>query len=89
MNIYFSKLIKTAERLREFNFRQLITDTDVKYSVDVPDDKGNRIKFSMTKNAGGNWKATSLALPAWVLDAEADLGEAIEENKNYITASKK
>lgn len=80
MNIYFSKIIKAGERLREFNFRQLSHDQNASYHVDVNDDKGNRIIFSMYKNAEGKWRTSAQKLPLWIHNAELILSDAIEEN---------
>jgi hypothetical protein len=82
MSTYFSKIIKTEDRNREFNFRQLANGTDVRYSIDVPDEKGNRITFSMYRNAEGNWKTSAQILPIWIHNAETALGIAIEEFRN-------
>ncbi|GAC1422511.1 MAG: hypothetical protein NVS9B7_10830 [Flavisolibacter sp.] len=89
MSTYFSKVIKAGERQREFNFRQVSNGADARYSVDVPDDKGNRVVFSMYKNADGNWKTAAQLLPMWIHDAEVSLAEAIEENKINETVKKK
>ena len=48
------------------------------YYVDVNDDKGNRIIFSMYRDANGNWKTSAQKLPLWIHNAELLLGEAIE-----------
>jgi hypothetical protein len=80
MSTYFSKVIKAGERLREFNFRQMSTGTEARYHVDVPDDKGNRLMFSMFKNAENQWKTSAQLLPLWIHDSENSLAEAIEEN---------
>ena len=89
MSTYFSKVIKAGERQREFNFRQTSNNDETRYSVDVPDDKGNRVMFSMYKNAEGNWKTSAQLLPLWIHDAETSLAEAIEENrKNELTRKK-
>jgi hypothetical protein len=79
MSTYFSKVIKAGERQREFNFRQLSGGADIKYHVDVPDDKGNRIIFQMHKDAGGKWKTSASALPLWIHNAEDILGDVIAE----------
>lgn len=85
MSNYFSKLIKAGGRLREFNFRQASMNDDSRYSVDVPDDKGNRICFSLYRNADAEWKISAMLMPLWVHDTEVQLAEAIEENrKNEI-----
>jgi uridine kinase len=90
MSTYFSKFIKDGDRLREFNFRQTNLNDASRYSVDVPDDKGNRIMFSIYKNANGEWKVSAQLMPMWVHNAEAELALAIEENKEeQITARKR
>ena len=77
-NIQFSKLIKAEGRLREFNFRKTGTGTDEKCSVDTVDDRGNRIIFTMFKEAGA-WKLSSTLLPKWICQYEVQLNDAIEE----------
>jgi hypothetical protein len=89
MSTYFSKVIKAGERQREFNFRQTSNNDDSRYSVDVPDDKGNRVMFSMFRNADGQWKTSAQLLPLWIHDAEISLAEAIEENKKNEVPKKK
>ena len=89
MSTYFSKVIKAGERQREFNFRQTSNNDESRYSIDVPDDKGNRVMFSMYKNSEGQWKTAAQLLPLWIHDAEMYLAEAIEENrKNEVTRKK-
>lgn len=80
MSTYFSKVIKAGDKLREFNFRQTNINDNSRYTVDVPDDKGNRITFSIYKNADGEWKVAAQLMPMWVHNAEPDLAFAIEEN---------
>jgi hypothetical protein len=85
MNIYFSKVIKAGERQREFNFRQLPGADDVpRYHVDVTDDKGVRLMFSMFRDAAGKWRTSAQKLPIWIHNAELILGSAIEE---HVTGS--
>jgi hypothetical protein len=79
MNIYFSKVIKAGERQREFNFRKLSDAPDHRYHVDVNDDKGNRIIFSMYRDAEGKWKTSAQKLPLWIHNAELILGSAIDD----------
>lgn len=88
MSTYFSKLIKAGDRLREFNFRQASINDDSRYTVDVPDDKGNRIIFSIYKNAEAEWKIAAQLMPIWVHNAEADLATAIEENNENEIAKR-
>jgi len=82
MSTYFSKVIKAGDRLREFNFRQTNINDNSRYTIDVPDDKGNRIMFSIYKNASSEWKISAQLMPMWVHDAESELAMAIEENEN-------
>ena len=79
INIYFTKIIKLENRLREINFRKL-PNTDNNYHVDVTDDKGNRIIFSMYRDAEGKWKTSAQKLPIWIHNAELVLGEVIEKH---------
>ena len=82
MSTYFSQVIKAGDRIREFNFRQMSSGPAVVYSVDVPDDKGNRITFTMHQSEEGKWQVSDPLLPAWINDAAPALNEAIQQNKN-------
>ena len=89
MNIYFSKVIKAGEKQREFNFRQHSHTDDNNYDIDVPDDKGQRIAFNMSKDNTGIWKTTGQAIPAWIQDVETELNEAILEHLLTLTPVKR
>lgn len=78
-NIHFTKLVKTADRLREFNFRMLPGTSNSSIHVDVPDDRGNRIVFKMNRQDGNQWRIAEHHLPVWVIDSERQLNELIEE----------
>ena len=78
-NVYFSKIIKVGERLREFNFRKL-PNTPNSFHVDVTDDRGQRTIFTMFQNEERAWKIASQNLPLWVNYAETSLASIIEEN---------
>lgn len=80
MNTAFSKILKINERNWEFNFRKRQADY-LSYHVDVTDDKGRRILFSMPKPANGIWRATSHKLPLWIAASEHLIGETIENNE--------
>lgn len=83
MSIHFSKIIKAGDRNREFNFNRTKRST-VQYSVNVPDERGNRIFFTMLQE-NGVWKIAPDVLPTWVLNVEEELGQAIEEeNKSEV-----
>jgi hypothetical protein len=88
MSTYFSKVMKAGERMREFNFRLASANDDSRYTVDVPDDKGNRVIFSMFKNADGDWKIAAQLMPLWIHEAETQLANAIESNWENEVAKK-
>lgn len=77
-NIQFSRLIKANGRLCEFNFRKMTGLHEGLFSIDVADDRGNRILFKMEKEEGF-WKIISESLPFWITDACTQLHEKIEE----------
>ncbi len=76
-NITFTRLVKAADRLREFNFRKLSSDSDPLIHIDVPDDRGNRIVFRMQKENNNEWKIVNDNLPAWVSATEKELNAHI------------
>ena len=78
-NIHFTKLVKTADRLREFNFRLLPGNSNSLFHVDVPDDRGNRIIFKMQKQDNNHWRIVENQLPGWISDNEKRLNDLIEE----------
>jgi len=77
-NIHFTKLLKTTDRLREFNFRMIPGDANGLFHVDVPDDRGNRIMFKMHK-VNNEWILVERQLPAWIVDNEKRLHDLILE----------
>lgn len=77
-NIHFTKLVKTTDRLREFNFRMLPGTDNALFHVDVPDDRGNRIIFRMHKE-NSSWTIVEQHLPRWISDHEQRLNELIQE----------
>lgn len=78
-NVQFTKLIKAEGRLREFNFRKHL---DARHenicSINVADDRGNRIIFEMQKQGTG-WKIQPTQLPVWILDKEINFQQYIED----------
>jgi hypothetical protein len=78
-NIHFTKLVKTSDRLREFNFRMLPGTSSSSFHVDVPDDRGNRIVFRMNRSEGSQWRIEEQNLPVWILDHEKKLNDLIED----------
>ena len=80
-NKHFTRLIKAASRLREFNFRKLPSTAGELYHVDVSDDRGNRIIFKMQQE-GAQWRIVDHDLPVWIANAEKELNDKIaEENE--------
>lgn len=77
-NIQFTKLIKAEGHLREFNFRKLTGFQDELFTVDVSDDRGNRIMFRMRKE-DGTWRIVPQPLPEWVAKKETVFHDVIEE----------
>ena len=78
MNIAFTKIIRLKERQWEFNFRKLPGDQQ-NFHADVTDAKGDRIQFSIYKDAHGVWRTTGIKLPLWIADGDKLLGDAIEQ----------
>ena len=76
-NISFSKVIKLGDRLREFNFRKIPGSDN--YSINVSDDKGQRILFNLLKTSESNWVIEGQNLPLWLQFSESILGGAIDE----------
>ena len=77
-NVQFTKIVKTEGRLREFNFRKLGGLNEGFFTVDVVDDRGNRIMFRMHKE-DNHWKIVEQPLPSWVLSSENEFHALIEE----------
>ena len=78
-NIQFTRLVKAQGRLREFNFRKYSNEEgDLMFSVDVVDDKGNRIVFRMRREESG-WKILPDLLPLWISSNEGNFHDLIEE----------
>lgn len=83
-NIQFTKLVKADNRLREFNFRKINSKQDGLFTVDVSDDRGNRIIFNMEK-VDAHWHiVTGTTLPDWISKNEAIFEELIEEELKNI-----
>jgi len=78
-NIQFTKLLKVDGRLREFNFRKLTGLNEGLVTVDVSDDRGNRIMFTMQKSDNGFVFHNDPLLPEWVIRNEKNLSDLIED----------
>ena len=78
-NIQFTRLVKAEGRLREFNFRKFTGEnSEIFFSVDVVDDRGNRILFRMRRE-DDRWKILPDQLPAWIYNNENNFNSLIEE----------
>ena len=87
MSIHFSKIIKAGDRNREFNFTRT-NPSGNQFNVNVPDERGNRIFFTMQQE-NGTWKPTMDILPQWILNAGEELSRAIEEETNSVAKERK
>ena len=76
--IQFTRLVKAEGRLREFNFRKLRGPEEQLFSVNVCNDRGDRILFNMEKKDNG-WRILGVELPKWILQNENTLHEVIED----------
>ena len=83
-NVQFTKLLKVEGRLREFNFRKLGGENEGIFTIDVVDDRGNRILFKVQKDDSQQWKIQPQQLPKWVMDVEPKLHEILEDIDSHI-----
>ena len=78
-NLQFSKLVKLGGRVREFNFRKHSDNNgEVVFSIDVCDNRNNRITFHMHQKETA-WKIVPELLPEWILESEDNFNQLIEE----------
>ncbi len=75
--VQFTQLVKAEGRLREFNFRKLKSPGEEMFTVNVINDRGDRIIFSMQKQED-HWKIIPSQLPPWIMQNENKLNDAIE-----------
>lgn len=76
--VQFSLLLKAGNRVREFNFRKLNHPGEEQFTVNVCDERGERILFDMQRSEG-SWKLDPGNLPPWILQTRQALGEAVEK----------
>jgi hypothetical protein len=82
-NIAFTKLIRADGRLREFNFRRKHSANNPIYDIDVSNERGIRLYFSMHK-IDGLWTIREPETPGWISEVSLRFHEAIEEQENLI-----
>jgi hypothetical protein len=70
--------LKADGRLKEFNFRKINGIKEGLFTVDVSDDRGNRIIFRMQKEDSG-WKIIQQRLPQWIWENESNFHDLIEQ----------
>lgn len=80
--IQFSLLVKAGDRVREFNFRKLKNPGEEQLTVNVCDERGERILFDMIKKDGA-WKISSGSPPLWITQSETRLGQAVEQELSH------
>ncbi len=86
--IQFSRQFKAGDRQREFNFRKLNSPDSNAFSVNVSDERGNRILFTMEK-IDNEWKIVPVKqLAPWVLSSENKLHEVIEDELSKADTSR-
>ncbi|MEO5947411.1 MAG: hypothetical protein ABIP79_11395 [Chitinophagaceae bacterium] len=76
--VQFSLLIKLDGRLREFNFRKIRNTEEDTFSVNVCNERGDRIFFDMKKQETG-WEFTPSNLPAWIEQNKKNIQQAVED----------
>ena len=75
--IQFTRLVKADGRLREFNFRKVKSPDEELFDVNVCNERGDRIIFSMHKKEDA-WRIIPGQLPQWILQNENSLDESIK-----------
>jgi hypothetical protein len=70
--------VKADGRLREFNFRKLKNPDEELFDVNVCNDRGDRIIFSMQKKEDA-WRIIPGQLPQWILQNEISLDKCIKD----------
>jgi hypothetical protein len=79
--VQFTKIIKTGDKLREFNFTRFAGAIEDIFDVDVVDDRNNRILFKIRRETE-SWRIVpknSTPLPEWIMNVEAQLHDILVE----------
>ena len=77
MNNLFNKIINN----RQFNFQPLEFGNRTGYHVDVKDTEGTRWEFSMFHTTEKDLKIEGENLPAWIMELETHLNDAVSEHE--------
>lgn len=83
-NVQFTRLVKINGQLKEINFRKSNITDEGQFTVDVIDERSNRIIFYMVKE--DQWKIITENLPAWIMNEENILNDIIKEELEKFTA---
>jgi hypothetical protein len=75
-NVQFTNLIKSGGRLREFNFRRSQSANGPIFTVDVPDDKGER-EYLIFYQENKQWIFQGTKPATWIDEALPRILEAI------------
>jgi hypothetical protein len=86
-NIAFTRIVSINKNSLEFNFRKLPGD-NMNFHADVTDAKGNRIQFSMYRDAHTKWHATGNHLPLWIANSEGTIGNNIEMELEALSTAR-
>ncbi len=76
--VQFSLLIKLDGRLREFNFRKISNAEVDTFSVNVCNERGDRIFFDL-KKLESSWDFTPSNLPSWIEQNKKVIRQAVED----------
>ena len=76
--VQFTRLVKIGGQLKEFNFRKLNKTQPSLFTVNVCNERGDRIVFNIEKKEN-DWKIETSELPKWILQSENNLGALIED----------
>ncbi len=82
-NVQFTRLVKINGQLKEINFRKSNITDEGQFTVDVIDERSNRIIFYMVKE--DHWKIISENVPAWIMNEEDTLNDIIKEELSKFT----
>jgi hypothetical protein len=81
-NIQFTKLVKADGKLKEFNFRRVNGLHEAVFTIDVSDERGNRIMLRTQKD-DGHWKIQEKQVPTWIRELENQFHNIIEEELKF------
>jgi len=79
-NVHFTLIIRTPNRLREFNFRKRNSSL---YDTDVSDDRGNRHFFKMI-NENERWVISGSNLPLWITDSSELIDKSLAQQDALV-----